>query len=198
MRRKTANSSDSEPPIWGRQKGVTPICSDLFRFLPICAPGVRESIPVCSDLFRFAPFSSDLFSENPFLPTPSANPRCMSISQTKRRWYAILTLKFSGGYQYCVCVPTTQIIVLRESWKCSWNFGAVCGPTLYEAPTFSQIADSQRVVFQKGGFGGCSPGTKPERGYIRMFPGRKTGTRAHSPKPPFYENRPFVSSRKGI
>ena len=73
---------------------------------------------------------------------------------------------------------------------------------------------------QEGGFGGCSPvpktGTrvhpdvpryhKPERGYIRMFPGRhqkperryigmfpaespvpKTGTRAHSPKPPFYE-----------
>ena len=42
---------------------------------------------------------------------------------------------------------------------------------------------------------------KPERGYIRMFPGTKnrnegtcgcspvpkTGTRAHSPKPPFYE-----------
>ena len=59
----------------------------------------------------------------------------------------------------------------------------------------------QRVVFQKGGFGGCSPERKPERGYIRMFPrnenqnegtfacspGTKTGTRAHSPKPPFYE-----------
>ena len=58
----------------------------------------------------------------------------------------------------------------------------------------------KRVVFQKGGFGGCSPG-KPERGYIRMFPrnenrnegtfacspGTKTGTRVRSPKPPFYE-----------
>ena len=57
------------------------------------------------------------------------------------------------------------------------------------------------VGFPKGGFGGCSPvpttGTevhsdvpryqKPERSYIRMFPGTKTGTRAHSPKPPFYE-----------
>ena len=45
------------------------------------------------------------------------------------------------------------------------------------------------------------PERKPERGYIRMFPrnenrnegtfacspGMKTGTRAHSPKPPFYE-----------
>ena len=31
----------------------------------------------------------------------------------------------------------------------------------------------KRVVLQKGGFGGCSPGTK-------------TGTRAHSPKPPLY------------
>ena len=43
---------------------------------------------------------------------------------------------------------------------------------------------AKRVVFQKGGFGGCSPGTKtgarvhsdvppeqkPERGYVRMFP----------------------------
>ena len=40
---------------------------------------------------------------------------------------------------------------------------------------------SKRVVFQKGGFGGCSPGKrgyirmfprneKPERGYVRMFP----------------------------
>ena len=43
-----------EPPLWVRQKGVTPICSDFFRFLPICAPCFRE-IP---DVFRFAPFSS--------------------------------------------------------------------------------------------------------------------------------------------
>ena len=33
---------------------------------------------------------------------------------------------------------------------------------------------SEKGGFQKGGFGGCSPGTK-------------TGTRARSPKPPFYE-----------
>ena len=33
---------------------------------------------------------------------------------------------------------------------------------------------TQKGGFQKGGFGGCSPGTK-------------TGTRVRSPKPPFYE-----------
>ena len=61
---------------------------------------------------------------------------------------------------------------------------------------------TQKGGFQKGVFGGCSPGTKtgtrvrsdvppqnekPQQGYVRMFPGTKTGTRVHSPKPPFYE-----------
>ena len=60
---------------------------------------------------------------------------------------------------------------------------------------------TQKGDFQKGGLGGCSPERKPERGYVRMFPrnknrnggtfgcspGTKTGTRVHSPKPPFYE-----------
>ena len=62
----------SEPPIWGRQKGATPICSDLFqfpRFLPICADlhslfsGMPRFVPICSDLLRFLPICSDLFSE---------------------------------------------------------------------------------------------------------------------------------------
>ena len=35
----------------------------------------------------------------------------------------------------------------------------------------------------KGGFSGCSPGTKPERGYVRIFPGTKTGTRVRSHVP---------------
>ena len=50
----------SEPLVWGRQKGVTPISSDFpvfFRFVPICAPCFREY----PDLFRFAPFSDDWF-----------------------------------------------------------------------------------------------------------------------------------------
>ena len=36
------------------------------------------------------------------------------------------------------------------------------------------VGGSQKGGFQKGGFGGCSPGTK-------------TGTRVHSPKPPFWK-----------
>ena len=66
----------------------------------------------------------------------------------------------------------------------------------------SVIGGSRKGGFQKGGFGGCSPVPKtgmkvhsdvpryekPERGHIQMFPGTKTGTRVHSPKPPFYEN----------
>ena len=56
----------------------------------------------------------------------------------------------------------------------------------------------QKGGFQKGGFGGCSPGTKnrtrvhsdvpperkPERGYVRMFPWTKTRTRVRSHVPP--------------
>ena len=63
--------------MWGRQKGITPICSEL-RFLPICVPCFQEY----HDLFRFAPISSDLVSDqirtnqgNPFLPTAFVNPR---------------------------------------------------------------------------------------------------------------------------
>ena len=53
-----------------------------------------------------------------------------------------------------------------------------------------QVRGSQKGGFQKGGFGGCSPGTK-------------TGTRVRSPKPPFYEtallspSEPFWCSQKG-
>ena len=71
----------SEPPIWGRQKGVTPICSDFpvfFRFVPICAPCFREY----PDLFRFAPISSDLLifrtSQNKSGRPLSADPFCKS------------------------------------------------------------------------------------------------------------------------
>ena len=59
----------------------------------------------------------------------------------------------------------------------------------------------KRVVSRRVVLADVPPEQKPERGYIRMFPwnenrnvgtfacspGTKTGTRAHSPKPPFYE-----------
>ena len=52
----------------------------------------------------------------------------------------------------------------------------------------SNAGVDKRVGFQKGGFGGCSPGTKTgTRVRSRVPPGTKTGTRVHSPKPPFYE-----------
>ena len=47
-------------------------------------------------------------------------------------------------------------------------------PGLKIAPHGSLSGVRKRVVFQKGGFGGCSPGTK-------------TGTRVRSPKPPFWK-----------
>ena len=84
----------SEHPTWGRQKGVTPICSDSLHSLPICfcVPCFGNN-PICSDLFRFTPFffpiCSDLFSEqirtnqrNPFLPTPFRNPRLIHLPRS--------------------------------------------------------------------------------------------------------------------
>ena len=94
MREWLSFVTKSEPPVWGRQKGVTPSCSHLFQFVPISpfssdlfrfALLVFRNTPISSDssdLLRFLQICSDLFSEqirtdqgNPFLPTPFANPR---------------------------------------------------------------------------------------------------------------------------
>ena len=87
----------SEPPNWGGQKGVTPICSDLFRFfrfVPICAPCFREFVPICSDLFRFVPICSVLFrfafrtnqnkSGKPLSADPFCNPRMQKDNFLKK------------------------------------------------------------------------------------------------------------------
>ena len=56
------------------------ICSVFFRFVPICAPSLREY----PDLFRFVPFSSDLFRfvfrtyQNKSGKPLSADPFCKS------------------------------------------------------------------------------------------------------------------------
>ena len=77
----------SEPPIWGRQKGVTPICSDFpvfFRFVPICAPCFREYpdffrfVPICSVFFRFVPICFQNKSEQ-IRKTPFCRPLLQSI-----------------------------------------------------------------------------------------------------------------------
>ena len=68
----------SEPPLGGRQKGVTPICSDFpfcSRFVPDLRSlflGIPRFVPNCSDSFRFV-FRTN--QGNPLLPTPFASPR---------------------------------------------------------------------------------------------------------------------------
>ena len=68
---------------------------------------------------------------------------------------------------------------------------------------------SKKVVFQKGGFGGCSPGTKTgtrvhsevprneklERGYVRMFPQNENRNEGTFTKTTLLENHPFVNPR---
>ena len=78
------------------------------------------------------------------------------------------------------------------------------------------LGGSQKVGFQKVGFGGCSPAPKkrclrvhsdvpryqnPERGYMRMFPSTKNRNEGTFAKTALLPNHPFVSSRvraKGV
>ena len=82
--------SRSEPPVWGHQKGVTPICSNLFRFprfLPICSDlrslfsGIPRFLPICSDFFRFVFKTNQNKSGKP----PSADLFCNSPTRTSTR-----------------------------------------------------------------------------------------------------------------
>ena len=90
------------------------------------------------------------------------------------------------------CHKMSRIVVNHHDGCCklSWRFfpSSSCRPLFVFA--------DKRVVFAD-----VLPERKPERGYVRMFPrnekrnegtfacspGTKTGTRVHSPKPPFYE-----------
>ena len=83
-----------------------------------------------------------------------------------------------------------------------WGFQA-----LQQLLQVHTIGVAKRVVFQKGGFGACSPGTKtgtrvhsdvpperkPERGYVRMLPRNEKPERGHIRqnhpfgKPPFWQ-----------
>ena len=71
-------SAEGGHPDLSKFVPISPFSSDLFRFVLL----VFGNTPICSDLFRFLPICSDLLSEqirtnqgNPFLPTPFANPR---------------------------------------------------------------------------------------------------------------------------
>ena len=73
--------SGSEPLIWGRQKGVTPIwcgCSDLPVFFPFALLLFQELfrfVPIWSDFFRFVFRTNEHRSGKPFLSNPFASPR---------------------------------------------------------------------------------------------------------------------------
>ena len=60
--RVSAVFGKSEPPLWGRQKVVTPICSDFPVFLPICSDlrslfsGIPRFVPIYFELFRLFRF----------------------------------------------------------------------------------------------------------------------------------------------
>ena len=60
------------PPNLGRQKGVTPICSDLRSLFS----GIPRFVPICSDSLRFLPIS---FQNNSGKP---ADPFCKSPIKT--------------------------------------------------------------------------------------------------------------------
>ena len=84
---------------------------------------------------------------------------------------------------------------------CSWSMGSQGLRPLFE--THAQPLGLTKGWFPKGWFWrmfprnenrnegtfGCSPGTTKNQneGTFGCSPGAKTGTRAHSPKPPFYE-----------
>ena len=75
----------------------------------------------------------------------------------------------------------------------------------FNLSTFNSGVD-KRVVFQKGGFGGCSPGAKtgtrvhsdvprerkPERGCVRMFPRNENQNEGTSAQTALLRNRPFL------
>ena len=71
----------SEPPIWGRQKGVTPTCSDFpvfFRFLPICTLcfwDLFQFVLICSAFFRFVLRTNQNKSGKPLSADPFCNSR---------------------------------------------------------------------------------------------------------------------------
>ena len=74
----------SEPPIWGRQRGLTPICSDFPVFFGF-ALLVFWKTPICSTFFRFVPmcYQSKIRANqgNPFLPPLSQIPECFGCIQ---------------------------------------------------------------------------------------------------------------------
>ena len=73
---------------------------------------------------------------------------------------------------------------------------AVSGPKELIFVLFFLFLPDKRVVSKRVVLAHVPRYQKPERGYMRMLPGTKTGTRAHSPKPHFYKTTLcFLSKR---
>ena len=94
--------------------------------------------------------------------------------------------------------PFLQSLEARKAQRYKWR-----GRTAVQIGGVLQhlSEEPKRVVSKRVILADVPPERKPERGYVRMFPrnenrnegtfacspGTKTGTRVHSPKPPFYE-----------
>ena len=111
------------------------------------------------------------------------SPSLMPFGRTVSRFKALQTLKTvtSLNKESRRLISLAIVVCGDTELKCSTCYNrkaqplkSPSGPWVNSTPNAISRVD-KRVVFQKGGFGGCSPGTK-------------TGTRVHSDVPP--ERRP--------
>ena len=108
---------------------------------------------------------------------------------------SIVTLRGSGALIKKIADKCSQKYQLHFLPKPP-EYGDSKAPKSGWAKNFrASFGGSQNGDFQKGGFGGCSPVPKPERGYIRMFPGAKNENASTFAKTALLRNRAFVSSR---
>ena len=112
----------------------------------------------------------------------------------------ILAFRSAGGSQVLENTGDQQHFQSCTRLSTDWTL------SLSELAFFSGV--DKRVVSKGVVLADVPPERKPERGYIQMFPwnenrnegtfacspGTKTGTRAHSPQPPFYETALFSPS----
>ena len=137
-------------------------------------------------MFRFLLISSDLF-RFAFLVCGNA-PICSDLLR-----FLPITNQNKSGNPFLL-TPFASPRSSSISLKCSFRVGGL-----------------QKGGFQKDGFGGCSPvpktGTrvhsdvhqypKPERGYVRMFPGTKSRNEGTFAKTALLRNRPFLDGHFG-
>ena len=152
------------------------------------------------------------------MPLRTRNPGHRRSGATKQDRVALC---WSRHLQAALCLPSWEWGCRSKPAQGSAQWPYICpsmlvwshcdarrrGPTCngYKNRGLTKGWFSKRVVLAD-----VPPERKPERGYIRMFPrnenrnegtfacspGTKTGTRVHSPKPPFYETALLFSQWK--